>query len=631
MCKRSVLGCCVVILLSAGGLGAAVSDVADTVMRRDGAAAVRSLLQQKVVETLREAAAETEFPFERLREFLDYVNAPQVDGATALHWAVRWDDLETTELLLTAGADVSAANVEGATPMLLAAMNGNAAIIGKLLEAGADPNAPLTLNGDTALMLAARTGKNDAVATLLDSGADANALETWGGTTALMWAVEENHLDTVKMLLDRGADVNARSYYIPSATGRGFEGASPVPPMPDQSPAEYANGWLTPLMFAAREGHMEMARTLVAAGADLDIVSADGKNSLNLAIFNGQYEMASYLIDNGVDVNQADAQRFTPLFWAVDRRNMELATNGLPWTITEDPLPLIEKLLDWGADPNAVVNNTPRARNRGASPRIVFASALARAAFTGDLEGSRLLLAYGADPHAMSSDRESMLQAATGLALIPGYQWERPREVRLELVKLFVELGEDLNWADSYGITPLMSAANMGYYNIVQYLVDQGADLGAYDLGKKLDGSFMSSVEPLMPVDYAIGVGTFLPNNSVENHPITEELMFRLMAERGIEHTTSECTLRGFTCSTANVDPKTATPAEIVVMQRVQRGKDVDGLATGLDADEELANSSESERGDRPLFERQQLEREQLEREQLEREQLEREQQQGRQ
>ena len=82
--------------------------------------------------------------------------------------------------------------------------------------------------------------------------------------------------------------------------------------------------------------------------------------------------------------------------------------------------------------------------------------------------------------------------------------------------------------------------------------------------------------------------------------------MFRLMAERGIEHTTSECTLRGFTCATANVDPKTATPAEIMVMRRVQVGKDVDGLATGLDADEELANSSESERGDRPLFERNQ-------------------------
>jgi len=62
----------------------------------------------------------------------------------------------------------------------------------------------------------------------------------------------------------------------------------------------------------------------------------------------------------------------------------------------------------------------------------------------------------------------------------------------------------------------LMAAANLGNTPLVQYLVDQGADLGAYDLGKRLDGAFMASVEPLMPVDYAIGVGTFLPNNSVE-------------------------------------------------------------------------------------------------------------------
>lgn len=590
MSTKHVFSCIALVLLSGAGLAAATSDLADAAMRTDRAS-VRSQLDEQAAAILQLREGEAALPLGRVREFLDFVNAPQADGSTALHWAVRADDLETTQLLLSAGASPEVRNVAGATPLLLAAMNGNASIIDLLIRGGADANAPLTVHGDTALMMAARTGKTDAVRTLLDHGADVNAVETWGGTTALMWAVEQGHLEGASLLLDHGADVSARSYYIPAATGRGFEGASPIPPSPDQSPAEYANGWLTPLMFATREGNLEMAQLLIEAGADLDTVSADGKTALALAIFNGHYEVASFLIDSGVDVNQADAQRFTPLFWAVDRRNMELATNGLPWTITADPLPLIEKLLAAGADPNAVVNNTPRARNRGASPRIVYATALMRAAFTGDLEVSKLLLAYGADPHAISSDRESMLEAAAGLALIPGYQLERPLDERLELVKLLVELGEDVNWADSYGITPLMAAANLGYTDIVQYLVDQGADLGAYDLGKKLDGAFMASVEPLMPVDYAIGVGTFLPNNSVENRPETEALMLRLMAERGIEHTTSECTLRGFTCSTANVDPKTATPAEIAVMRRVQLGKAVDGLATGLDADAELANS----------------------------------------
>ena len=150
-----------------------------------------------------------------------------------------------------------------------------------------------------------------------------------------------------------------------------------------------------------------------------------GKNALALAIFNGNYAIASILIDKKSDVNRADAQRFTPLFWAVDRRNMEKGSNGFAWVITEDPLPVIRKLLEAGANPNAVVNNTPRSRNRGGSPRIVFASTLMRAVFAGDLEVSKLLLAHGADPNAVSSDGESMLEAAAGLAFINGYHAEK--------------------------------------------------------------------------------------------------------------------------------------------------------------------------------------------------------------
>jgi ankyrin repeat protein len=343
-------------------------------------------------------------------------------------------------------------------------------------------------------------------------------------------------------------------------------------------------------MFAAREGDLGIARELVAAGADVNAIAGDGKDALAVAIFNGQYELASFLIDSHAKVNQADAQRFTPLFWAVDRRNMEVGTNGFPWMVTIDPLPLIKKLLDAGADPNAIVNNTPRARNRGGSPRIVFATALMRAAFAGDFELSKMLLAYGADPNIVSSDRESLLEAAAGLALIPGYQAERPKAERLQLVRLLVQLGQDVNWADAYGITPLMAAANLGDTPLVQYLVDAGADLGAYDLGKRLDGAFMSSVEPLMPVDYAIGVGTFLPNNSVEYHAEASELMLKLMKEKGIQHTTSECTLRGFTCSGANVDPKTATPAEIAKLRKVQTGPQVDGVTGGLSVKESSPN-----------------------------------------
>jgi ankyrin repeat protein len=564
MALKRILSCCAITLVAAVALNAAGgADLADAVMKGNKDA-VRSLLLKK-----------------------SDVNATQVDGTTALHWAVRADDLETADLLIRAGANVSAANREGVVPMELAAVNGSAAMIAKLIKAGANPNAPLSKFGDTALMLTARTGKTAASQVLLDSGAQVNAVETWGGTTPLMWAVSEHHLDAARLLIANKANVNAKSYFVPSAHGRGFEGATPQPPNAKQAVEELAGGWMTPLMFAAREGDLNIGKALVDAGADLNVIAGDGKDALGMAIFNGQYDFASFLIDNKVNVNHADAQRFTPLFWAVDRRNMELGTNGFPWTVTTDPLPLIKKLLDAGADPNAVVNNTPRGRNRNASPRIVFASALHRAAFAGDLELAKLLLSYGANPHAVSSDRESMLEAAAGLALIPGYQVSHPNPERLELCRLLVEkYGEDVNSADAYGITPLMAAANLGNTSLVQYLVDRGADLGAYDLGKRLDGAFMASVEPLMPVDYAIGVGTFLPNNSVEPHQETSELMLRLMKERGIKHTTSECTLRGFTCSIANVDPKTATPAEIAKARKLATGNQVTGITGGLSVKE---------------------------------------------
>ena len=562
MRMKRVVGCVIAVLLSAVQASAAGSDVADAVMNGK-TAVLRSLLQQKAD-----------------------VNAPQVDGTTALHWAVRADNLEAADLLLRAGARVSSTNREGSTPMQLAAMNGSAAMIDRLLKAGADANATLSSSGDTPLMLAARSGKADAVKVLLDSGAKVNATETWGDTTALMWAVAEGNHAVVRMLIDRGADVNARSKFVPSATGRGFEGATPVPVKPNQSAEENASGSLTPLMFAAREGDLESARMLVAAGADINARGGDGKDALGLAIFNGGYEVASFLIDNRANVNQADAQRFTPLFWAVDRRNMETAPN-FPWVVTADPLPLIKKLLDAGANVNFLVNNTPRARMRDGSPRIVFATALMRAAFSGDIELVKLLVSRGADPKVLSKDNETVLMAACGTGFIPGYSKGRTPAERLEVVKLLIDLGLDVNAADDYGITALMVAANIGDVPIIQYLVDKGADLGAYDLGKKNDGAFGSSIEPLMPIDYAIGVGTFRPNNAIVFNEDAYKLMSRLMKERGIKHTTSECTLRGFTCSIANVDPKTATPAQIQVIRRIQTGYQVDGVTGGLGNKEE--------------------------------------------
>lgn len=565
---RRALAWGTILCLSAALPGLAASDLADAAMDRN-IENVRALLDQRAGD----------------------VNAAQLDGTTAIHWAVYWDDLEMAGLLIQAGADVNAENRAGATPMRMAAINGNAAMIEALLDAGVDVNAPLTPDGDTALMMAARTGAPEAVEVLLNRGAEVDARETWAGTTALMWAISEHHPDVARMLIDDGADLEVRSRVVAVANSRGVEGTVPVEGQPDDKPVGYANGGFTPLMFAAREGQLDAARFLVEAGADVDTIAADGKNALGMAIYNGHFELASFLVENGADVNHADAEGFPPLFWAVDRRNMEWSP-GFPWVETTDPLPLIRQLLEAGADPNTFVNNTPRSRrNFGGSPRTLFATSLMRAAYSGDVELVRLLIEYGADPFIRNTDNEGALLAASGYAWIDGYSKGRSTEERLETIKLLVELGADVNWACDHGITPLMMAANFGEVELIQYLVDQGADLAAHDLGKKNDGVFGGSIEPLMPIDYAIGVGSFRPNNAILHMAEATELMRQMMDERGIQHTTSECTLRAFSCG--SVDPQGSTPAEIAITRSVQLGNQVEGITGGLEVDTEENESPE--------------------------------------
>src|SRR3954464_11991610 len=94
------------------------ADVADAMMHGDQAA-LRRLVQQKAD-----------------------VNAAQVDGATALHWAVYRDDAEAARLLLKAGAKVDAQNREGITPLYMAAVYGHAAMIDMFLKAGASATQP---------------------------------------------------------------------------------------------------------------------------------------------------------------------------------------------------------------------------------------------------------------------------------------------------------------------------------------------------------------------------------------------------------------------------------------------------------------------------------------------------------
>ena len=135
------------------------------------------------------------------------VGAAQGDGMTALHWAAERGDAAMADMLVYAGANVSAVTRIGQyTPLHLASRSGSASVVASLLKAGADAKSRATTTGVTPLHLAASAGNADVIKLLLDAGADANAKESEWGQTPLMFAAAQNRADAITVLLKRGAD-----------------------------------------------------------------------------------------------------------------------------------------------------------------------------------------------------------------------------------------------------------------------------------------------------------------------------------------------------------------------------------------------------------------------------------------
>src|SRR6266699_62921 len=456
-------------VLSAVTLSTAAGDarLADAAMRADRDA-VRSLLQQKVD-----------------------VNAGQADGTTALHWAVRQDDLETAQMLIRAGAKVDASTRYGVTPLYFGCVNGNAAMIDALLRAGADPNSA-NPGGETALMTATRTGGLDAVKLLLDRGAAVNAKENMRGQTALMWAVMENHTAVVQLLLANGADINAQTNVsvpdgttgVPQAASGdiGAHGSGIYRPRAVPSPS----GAMTSLLFAARDGNLDMARILVDAKADMERPSANGTRPLVVAITNNHIELALFLLEKGADPNAADNfYKRTPLFAAVEMRNPDFTRESPPPVPdARDPMDLIQALLARGADPNLRTNTTPvRGFMQGSASWVSFdgQTPFVRAALAGDITLMRLLLEHGADPNIATEEGTTALMAAAGVNWVVAQTFTEGEAQLLEAVKLCLDLGADVNHANSMGLTAVHGAANRGSDQIIQFLADHGAKLDVKD------------------------------------------------------------------------------------------------------------------------------------------------------
>jgi ankyrin repeat protein len=432
-----------VIVICAPAGAAERAALADAAERRDQAS-VRALLQTGVD-----------------------VNAAQVDGTTALHWAAYNDDAETVTLLVRAKANVNAVNRYGVPPLALASTNGNAAIVKLLLEAGADANAMMK-GGETVLMLAARSGNVEAVKALLARGAKDNTRERHG-QTALMWAAAEGNTAVVRALMEAGADMNAT-----------------------------LDSGLTPFFLAVREGRLETVRAFLEAGIDVNATVPRPENAprstagsyirlvdrgtspLLLAVQNGHFELAIALVDAGANPNDVRSG-FTALHTITWVRKPDSSDNSDPAPAVGagrlTSLEFVREIVKRGANVNfRLAKGAPKQPNTSSKIESEGATPILFAADRSDVPLMRLLVELGADPLMPNFNNTTPLMAAAGLGTTEPLEEAGEENEAVDAVNMLLDLGADINAVNNDGETAMHGAAYNIYPRVVELLGKRGAD-----------------------------------------------------------------------------------------------------------------------------------------------------------
>jgi ankyrin repeat protein len=510
------------------------------------------------------------------------------DGATPLWLAAARGGAAVVQALLKGGADANEKLPLGRRPLMLAARSGDVDSVHALLEHGADVNASESERGTTALMQAADQGHADVLKELIQHGANVAAVSKpvmRDGRTAALGNSEDPRravrqqaiavlcdaktpdLQQVRIQREKLFGVSAKNTpdaelckgierrglgFVTVAGAGGNHGAgvggevtededgNPVPVSTGRGgrfPArEPDGGAFTALVYAARTGSINAARTLLEGGADVNQTTRYGWSPLLAATQNGNYQMAKFLIERGANVNLANKGGWTPLYLAVDNRNIEGGDYPVR-TADMESLAYITYLLDKGADINWRITESTETRTVFTNQWLNEdgATAFLRAAQSGDLELLKLLIARGADPKINTKLGVTPLAAAAGIGWVEGITNERSPEETVEAVKYLLSLGINPNFQADTGRVALHGAAHKGATEVVKALVAAGARMDVRDFGNTDNrGSLTLSIHTWLPIDYAdglvrVGVQSAIP------HPETSKVLRELMLKAGLK------------------------------------------------------------------------------------------------
>ncbi len=245
-----------------------------------------------------------------------YVGEPKDSAQDTLMPSTESGDRKAIAgMLLDRGAEIEATNRYGYTPLHCAAMGGDKGVIEALLARGAKVNAK-TSSQWIPLHYAALNGPVECIALLLEQGADIHA-KADDGETPIVVASRSGRSDTFNYLLGKGGKLDG--------TMEGF----------------------TSLHLAATVGQVDVVKTILAKGIDIDARDEYGNTALQSAAYNMNKEMVQFLLESGADPNAKDNSGRTALHEVVKRESRNIGAEHVE--IIKD---IVRMLLDKGADRN---------------------------------------------------------------------------------------------------------------------------------------------------------------------------------------------------------------------------------------------------------------------------------------